>query len=182
MGIQVVHQGENAEVSTTLEGSAESVDECVDDSVDTSTRARLVDALTDAVQRMLTEGDGEGARVSLRVLEDIARLVVTYQARLRRTKGRIQVWHQRREIEILLRSLSREALEEHQHAFEHSDSPRGQQPCILARVIGDRILADLADGDRRLRRHHRRHPRLSLRPSAPANPSGRPRMADGSDP
>jgi hypothetical protein len=70
-----VHEGENAEVSTAVGASAESEDECVDDSVDTSTRERLVEALTDAVRDLLAEGDGEGARVALRALEELARLV-----------------------------------------------------------------------------------------------------------
>jgi hypothetical protein len=45
----------------------------VDDCVDESPRDRLVTALTEAVRTMLASGDGEGAKVALRALEEIAR-------------------------------------------------------------------------------------------------------------
>jgi len=49
-----------------------------DDSFDVSREAlgreRLIEALTDALRVMLIEGDGDGARVALRALEELARL------------------------------------------------------------------------------------------------------------
>jgi hypothetical protein len=49
-----------------------SVDDCVDD----STRGRLVEALTEAVRRMVAEGDCEGVKVALRALEDVTERLV----------------------------------------------------------------------------------------------------------
>jgi hypothetical protein len=45
----------------------------VDDSVDESPRERLVASLAEAVRAMLVSGDGEGAKIALRALEEIAR-------------------------------------------------------------------------------------------------------------
>ena len=60
--------------------SANSVDAVMDDCVDDSTRGRLVAALTDGLRRMPAEGDGEGATVVLRALEDVAGLVQKWHA------------------------------------------------------------------------------------------------------
>jgi hypothetical protein len=48
--------------------------EAVDDSVDTSTHGKAIADLTEALRRLLAEGDGEGARVVIRALEEFARL------------------------------------------------------------------------------------------------------------
>ena len=47
----------------------------VDDSVDTSSRGKAIADLTEALRTLLAEGDGEGARVVIRALEELARLV-----------------------------------------------------------------------------------------------------------
>ena len=49
-------------------------DDSFDVSSEASGRERLIEALTDALRVMLIEGDGEGARVALRALEEIAAL------------------------------------------------------------------------------------------------------------
>ena len=47
-----------------------------DDSVDASAmRAAMVGGLTDSLRRMLIAGDAEGARVALRALDDLVRLI-----------------------------------------------------------------------------------------------------------
>ena len=77
---------ENSESSTK---SATGVGAVIDDCIDDSTRGRLVAALTDGLRRMLAEGDGEGARVVLRALEDVTGLVHDRRAaRHRRGAGR----------------------------------------------------------------------------------------------
>ena len=57
------------DAAAAREGAADA-DTCAD----TSTRARLVAALTEALQRLIAEGDGEGAQVVLRTLHEAAQL------------------------------------------------------------------------------------------------------------
>ncbi len=55
-------------------------DDSFDASGEVSGRERLIDALTDALRVMLLEGDGEGARVAIRALDELAGLASTRPA------------------------------------------------------------------------------------------------------
>jgi len=54
--------------------TAAGVDDSLDVSAEVSGRERLIAALTDALRVMLLEGDGEGARVAIRALDELAGL------------------------------------------------------------------------------------------------------------
>ena len=69
---------ESLENASADQAGASATEAAVDDSVDVSDdvsgRERLIEALTEALRVMLLEGDGEGARVAIRALDELAGL------------------------------------------------------------------------------------------------------------
>jgi hypothetical protein len=67
----------------------------VDDSVDTSSRGKAIADLTDALRKLLAEGDGEGAPVVIRALDELACLVAPIEPAREARVAELQVVRRR---------------------------------------------------------------------------------------